>query len=503
MMRRLIPVVAAVFLLASGALVKARPGSFQVRPGLDPAIIETDQRIMAEIRQRAQLMGNLEYLSDMIGPRLTGSDKMQRASEWTLQRFQEYRLSNAHLEKYAIPSAWARGAAAARVISPNTLSLSLAAAGWTPGTGGPVRGPIVYVDADSPEAFGTRYHGKLRGAIVLLAPPTDIPPPVTPRAEAPPPPAARREGAPGGQPGRRRMGEPQSPFRQGLPKQLKDEGAVCILIDSGKEHGLLNMTSGRGAPAPFMPAPIASAFVTHEGYSLIWRLLKRGPVEVELDIQNAFSPGPVEVYNTVAELPGAERPDEVVILGAHLDSWDLGTGTTDNGTGSMIVLEAARALKALDLKPRRTIRFILFSGEEEGLVGSKEYVRAHEMELGKISGVLVHDSGTGRVTGIGLEGRPECGPALEIATAPLRTVGFEGITGDRFSGTDHNSFNPAGVPAFACRQDRAEYRKTHHSQSDTFDKAWKDDLLQGAMVLAVWVYNVASLPEMLPRPRAN
>src|SRR2546425_2385418 len=221
---------------------------------------------------------------------------------------------------------------------------------------------------------------------------------------------------------------------------------------------------------------LPTAFVTAENYHLIWRLLKRGPVEIELEITNSFSEKPVEVYNTVAEIPGSERPGEVVILGAHLDSWDLGTGATDNGTGSMVVLEAARTLEKLGLKPRRTIRFILFSGEEQGLVGSHQYVEAHKAEMAKISGVFVHDTGTGRVQSIGLQGNYQDRELMDRVAAPLREVGLLELSLRSTRGTDHASFNDAGVPGFYCIQEPAEYGKTHHSQSDTFDKVWKDDL---------------------------
>src|SRR5271168_4624662 len=187
------------------------------------------------------------------------------------------------------------------------------------------------------------------------------------------------------------------------------------------------------------------------------------------------------------------------MLGAHLDSWDLGTGATDNGTGSMAVLEAARTLAKLDLKPKRTIRFVLFSGEEEGLVGSKMYVEAHKNDLDKISGILVHDTGTGRVLTLGLHDNYQDREIVDQVLAPLRELRLLEPSMLRQGGTDHKSFDDAGVPGFWVIKDGAEYTKTHHSQSDTFDKVWKDDLNQGAQVLAAWAYNTAQLPGLLPR----
>jgi Zn-dependent M28 family amino/carboxypeptidase len=287
-------------------------------------------------------------------------------------------------------------------------------------------------------------------------------------------------------------------FNQDLKAFLVAEGAAGLLRDSNKEHGLVNMT---GATGNYTQAAFAEAFLTTESYGLIWRLLKRGPVDIEIDMKNTFSEGPVEVYNTVAEITGSEKPDEVVIIGGHIDSWDLGTGATDDGTGIMAVLEAARALKATGIKPKRTIRFVMFSGEEQGLHGSRAYVKAHEKELSKVSAVLVHDMGTGRVKSIGLLGRYDLREIMDQVVDPFREsvkldeLSLRGMAG----GTDHASFVPYGVPAFAVIQDEAEYRKTHHTESDTFDKVYPDEINQGAKVLAAWAYNVAMLPQSLPR----
>jgi Zn-dependent M28 family amino/carboxypeptidase len=246
--------------------------------------------------------------------------------------------------------------------------------------------------------------------------------------------------------------------------------------------------------------------MTRENFTLLWRLLDAGAVEAEVNIESSFSRKPVEVYNTVAEIPGSEKPDEVVIIGGHLDSWDLGTGATDNGTGSMAVLEAARALQKLGVKPKRTIRFVLFTGEEQGLNGSRAYVKAHEKELEKISGVLVHDSGTGKVLTVGLMGNYAVRETIDRALNPLaraKEVGLAEPTLRSEGGTDHIPFDTAGVPGFWCVQDPVDYDKTHHSQADTLDRVRWDDLTEGAQVLAVFAYNVAQLPEMLPRKPAK
>jgi carboxypeptidase Q len=188
------------------------------------------------------------------------------------------------------------------------------------------------------------------------------------------------------------------------------------------------------------------------------------------------------------------------LIGGHIDSWDLGTGATDNGTGIMAVLEAARALKAVGVKPKRTIRFVLFSGEEQGLHGSRAYVKAHEKEMPRIAGVLIHDMGTGRVKSIGLQGRYDLREVMDRVVEPFKeAVNLEELSMRSMMGTDHLSFLPHGVPAFSVVQDSAEYRKTHHTESDTVDKVYPDEINQGAKVLAAWAYSVAMLPEILPR----
>jgi carboxypeptidase Q len=455
-----------------------------------------DAQIISEIRDHGELMDNLEYLSDRIGPRLTGSPQLKQANDWTAEMFKKYGLTNVHLESYTIPHAWTRGKAEARIISPAGHPLMIASSAWAPNTHGRVRGPVVFFDAKKPEDYA-KFHGKLRGAIVIYQEPRPLSPPKEidqnleiyhPLEEPPPPP---------GQPA---PPDPYELFVRVMKTRiqfLKEEGVAAVLRDSGKPHGLLNMTDSTFEP--FQLGPLPSAFVTGEGYRMLYRMVKKGPVEMELEISNSLSKKPVEVYNTVADIRGTEKPEEVVILGAHLDSWDLATGTTDNGTGSMAVLEAARTLAKLNLKPKRTIRFVLFTGEEEGLVGSKEYVKAHQNELDKISGALVHDSGTGRVLAIGLHDNYQDREIVDQIIAPLGELKMLEPTMAREYGTDSLSFDEVGVPGFWCAQAMAEYMKTHHSQSDTFDKVWKDDINQGAQVLATWAYSTAQLPGMLPR----
>jgi carboxypeptidase Q len=467
-------------------------------PAPENSFAAADAQILAEIRDHSELMANLEYLSDRIGPRLTGSPLLKTANDWTAEMFRKYGLTDVHLEAYSIPHAWVRGVARARILAPTEHPLTIASAAWSPNTKGLVKGPIVYFDAKKPEDFA-RFHGKLKGAIVITQEPRVLSPPrvIDQNAEYYQP--IEQPANPEGQPP---LPDPYDRYIATINEQRKflvDEGALAILRDSGKPHGLLSMTDTM--PEPFEVAPIPSAFVTGEGYREIFRMLKQGPVQVELEIKNSVSAKPVQVFNTVADLKGSEKPNEFVILGGHLDSWDLGTGSTDNGTGSAAVLEAARTLAKLNLKPKRTIRFVLFSGEEEGLVGSIEYVKAHKAEMDKVSGVLIHDSGTGRVLAIGLHDNYQARATVDQVIAPLHELKMLEPTMTREFGTDSLSFDEVGVPGFYCVQDLAEYPKTHHSQSDTFDKVWKDDINQGAQVLAAWAYNTAQLPGLMPRRR--
>jgi carboxypeptidase Q len=488
----------ALVLCAVLILIAVRAGFARPAPAPDNAYpyAADDARILAEIQNNSEAMANLEYLSDSIGARMSGSPGLKRANEWTKQRFSEYGLSNAHLEPWTVARPWTRGTARARITAPAEHPLTIASAAWSPGTPGTVSGQVVYFDAKEKKDF-EKFRGKLKGAIVISQEPMSL---------SPPPPVdnfrafTRPMQKPPARIGELPEGDPYEAFLQAEKERdefWKAEGVAAVLRDSGKPEGLLNMTDI--SLSRYAEGLVPTAFMTGEGYRMIWRLLKHGPVTAEIEMTNTFGTKPVEVYNTVADLRGSEKPDEMVIIGGHLDSWDLATGSTDNGTGSMAVLEAARALAKLKLKPKRTIRFVLFSGEEQGLYGSEEYVKAHQNELEKISAVLVHDTGTGRVLSIGMHDNYQDREFVDQVLTPLPELKLLEPSMARSYGTDHLSFDEVGIPGFFCIQDPAEYRLTHHSQTDTFDKVWKDDLNQGAQVLATFAYNTAQLPVLLPR----
>src|SRR5262249_46439993 len=356
--KRLLLLCAALFAVTFGFGVMK---GLAVPPADESSPFAADAQILAEIHDHSEAAQNLEYISDNIGPRLTGSPQLKAANDWTAEQFRKYGLTNVHLESWKIAHTWTRGTAKARIVYPTEHPLTIASAGWAPSTNGVVKGPVIFFDAEKKEDF-EKFRGKLKRAIVITQKPEPLSPPrrgelfsdVSRTMQAPLP--------------RRGDTIPPAPFaaQAALNRErnefFKQEGVGVILRDSNKPHALLNMTGVGGEK--FDIGPIPNAFITGEGYRMLYRMLQRGPVEAEIEITNTIGNTETDVYNTVAEIKGSEKPDEVVILGAHLDSWDLGTGSTDNGTGSAAVLEAARALAKLDLKPKRTIRFVLFSGEE-------------------------------------------------------------------------------------------------------------------------------------------
>jgi len=474
---------------------------FGQRRGSPPSpYLEADRKLFVEVEKNNELMANLEYLCDMIGPRLTGSDKLRRANQWTLEKFKQYGLENCRLESWTMANGWARGSASARIVEPVAHPITIASAGWAPSTHGPVRGPLLYVKAERPEDL-EKYKGQMRGRVVITTAPARLAAPTAPQPERPFSALDALEGERGREDQNIPFGE-RTRIRRLMNETFQKEGVVALLRDSSKEHGLLNMSGVGGAT--YQIAGVPTGYIIHEDYARLWRLLQRNqPVEIEIDIRNQVVPGPIEVHNTLAVIPGREKAEEIVLVGGHLDSWDLGSGATDNGTGTAVVLEAARAIRAAGLQPQRTIRFALFTGEEQGLVGSREYLKAHQDELDRVQGVVIHDTGTGKVKSFALQNRYDLREALDKIVEPLREAGLEELSLRRMGGSDHLPFAEAGVPAFLGIQDPAEYRKTHHSQSDTFDKVRTDDLVQGAKVVAALAWNLSEYPEKLPRKKMD
>jgi hypothetical protein len=447
-------------------------------------------RIIQEGTQRSHVDADLEYLLDVIGPRLTGSAGMRRANEWTQQKFKEYGADRAELEPWKFGVGWTRGPISVRMTAPQERQLLAVSWAWAPGTNGPSAGDVVYMDARTEADWKRRFAGKLKGKWVMVGPaypnanPDGLP---MAHADSVHLDSLRKANQPRTD-DERRFAE----YREGF---LWDEELAGLIRDGGKEFALFTMS---GTPLYVSPHP--QIVISNDDYSQFQRLAKRGErIAIEVDIKNTFTQDQLTQYNTVAEIRGTDRPDEVVLLGAHLDSWDLATGGTDNGTGSIAVLEAARILKAVGARPSRTIRFALFSGEEEGLLGSRGYVDSHKSELGKIQAVLVLDNGTGRITGVGLQGRDELKDMWTSMFAPLAELGPLAARSERKTGTDHLSFEAKGVPSFNYDQVTRGYNHTHHSQVDDYDHVVPLDVAQGATIMAVNAWQLANMPQLLAR----
>ncbi|MFM7151555.1 MAG: M20/M25/M40 family metallo-hydrolase, partial [Gemmataceae bacterium] len=301
-----------------------------------------------------------------------------------------------------------------------------------------------------------------------------------------------------------------------LSSFLEKEGAAAIFQDAGKPLGLLVTTGSWGGSGDRSSATnrLPTLFVAHNHYDMLYRLANRpapARTRVELEVNNTFVPGPVKVFNTVGEIIGSEKPNEYVVVGAHLDSWDLGQGTTDNGTGSSTVLEVARIITRLGVQPKRTIRFVLFTGEEQGLHGSRAFVQKHKEDLARTSAALIHDTGTGRVKGVGTGGFPIHTSILERELGILKELGVTDFNTPSVGGSDHQSFTRVGVPGLMMVQDMSTYTYTHHTEIDTLDAAIESNLLQGAQTMAITAMRIANLNSLLPRvsgggnsgPRAN
>jgi carboxypeptidase Q len=453
--------------------------------------------LIDEALNRSEVMQNLQYLSDVIGPRLTGSPAARRANDWTLERFRAYGL-DAHLERWQFGGTWTRGPMRARMTAPRAHDVTAASWAWAPGTGGAtVTGPVVRIDATTPDSIAL-YLGRVKRAWVMTRAPSLVwnsdGPPMTPADSQRQRDFLRTVFAPfrdADSVTRARMQQ----FGNDLPYLLHRAGALGVLLDAGKEHALLNMS---GSPNRVLPLP--QLVVAHEDYALFDRLLQAGTTpRLAVSIANTITRDSVPQWNTVAEIRGSERPGQVVIVGAHLDSWDLGTGTTDNGTGAMCTLEAARIIARSGLKPKRTIRFVLFTGEEQGLIGSRKYAEAHAAEADSIQAVIVLDNGTGAITGQALQGRADLEGLWRAVLAPAARLGADSVVQRNKTGTDHLSFLPYGVPGFNFNQLERGYGHTHHSQSDTYNMAIAADLMQASAVMAVSAYELANLPGMIPR----
>lgn len=428
-------------------------------------------RIVREVADRAELMPNLEALCDEIGPRMTGPGQLAAAQAWAMARLKAYGAVGVRLEPYDLGKAWQRGPVRARLLNASGIKLDVVQQAWTEGTGGVVSADVAVLSAKTLEEFHAAAPA-LKGKIVLVA-------------SMPAPTPEQRQDI--------------KRYRADLERAYRQARFAAVLSITGREGNLLDMWGG-----PAAPFARAAGIITQEHARLLQRLLAKGTVpRMELELGGGFARQPGKAYNVVAELPGSGAPGEVVIVGAHLDSWDIASGATDNGAGVVVMMEVLRAIHASGLKPKRSLRVVLFSGEEQGLLGSKAYVAAHRAELPQVQAVLVQDAGAGRITGF-LDMKDDAwSAALSAATAPLADVGGVDVVYGAGRGSDYVPFFDAGVPAFPAMQELGDYRShTMHSQVDTVDHVRKEDLVQAAQAMAVTAWGLLNgerLPHAAPR----
>jgi carboxypeptidase Q len=506
-------------------------------PAVAPAAEEkVDLEMMKKIRseglERSQVMDTLGYLTDVYGPRLTGSPQFKAAGEWSAQRMAGWGLQNAKLEPWGqFGRGWTLERFSAHVTEPTPFPLIALPKAWTPGTNGAVTAEPVIVNIKS-EADFDKYRGRLKGAVILLGAPAEVKAHFKPQATR----ASEEELlalATDEQRGRSYSAEVRERYRRErefAPKRaafLRGEG-VAVILEPARGDGGTVFVQGGGPWDKNQPAALPAVAVAVEHYGRIYRLLEKGvKVKVELNIQARFHDADTTGYNVIAEIPGADKKDEVVMLGAHLDSWHGGTGATDNAAGCAVAMEAVRILKALGVQPRRTVRVALWGGEEQGLYGSRAYVKQHfgerqsapgQSEMAalmgggaqgpvttkpghaKLSVYFNLDNGTGKIRGVYLQGNEAVRPIFRAWLAPLRDLGAATLTLNNTGGTDHLAFDAVGLPGFQFIQDEIEYStRTHHSNMDTFERLQPDDLKQASVVMAAFVYNAAMRDEKLPR----
>jgi acetylornithine deacetylase/succinyl-diaminopimelate desuccinylase-like protein len=486
-------------------------------------------RIRQEGLRNSKVMEIAETLMDDVGPRLTGSPNMKRANEWTRDKLTEFGLSNAHLEEWGpFGRGWSYDSCSLRMVSPDIAQLIAVPRAWTPGTNGPTRGKVLHATIATKEDLD-KIKGKIAGKFLLIGDVREFKPHEQaqferyddkslagvsqyemPRAQA-----FNREAAVK----RRQL------FLETL-KLFADEKPLGVIVPGGSDFGTIHVQSA-GSQRPNEQYPVPSVVVSDEQYARIVRLLdnKKEP-ELELDVKAKYYDDNPNQYNTVAEIPGTAKNGEVVMLGAHLDSWHSGTGATDNGAGTVAVMEAVRILKAIGIAPKRTIRIALWSGEEEGLLGSHAYVAQHfgskplldpseaslpmsmqkrgpltiKPEQAKLSAYFNLDNGTGKVRGVYTQENAAAVPIFQAWLEPMKDLGATAITMRNTGGTDHLSFDEVGIPGFQFIQDDIEYeQRTHHTNFDVYERLQRDDLMQAAVVIATFVWEAANRSEMFPR----
>ncbi|HXS97766.1 MAG TPA: M28 family peptidase [Candidatus Limnocylindrales bacterium] len=484
-------------------------------------------------RGGSKVMDIMYNLTDRYGPRLTNSPQFRAAGEWAVGQLREWGLSNVHLEKWSteggrggpIPG-WEMKHYSGAMVAPTYMPIIGYPQAWTGSTDGEVTGDAVLASIQTPADLD-KWHGKLRGKIVLTNPVLDLPFPATAMGHrytdaelADMVPDVIPGAAAGGRGGRGGRGGAGNPLAAMTPEERqafterqrnfwKDEG-VLLTISANARGESGTVFASNGAPRTGDPTKnLPQVAITAENYNRIARLLEHEvPVKLSFNIKTQFDNN-TESFNVVAEIPGATKPNEIVMVGGHFDSWHMGTGATDNGAGSAVAMEVMRVLKSLNLKMDRTVRMALWGGEEEGLLGSAAYVKEHfadpatmktTPEHAGFAGYFNIDNGTGRIRGIYLQQNEMVRPIFEQWFVALKDITPGVITIRNTGGTDHQSFDRVGLPGFQFIQDPMDYdTRTHHSNMDVYDRIQAQDMEQMAVVEAAFVYNAATRKDKLPR----
>jgi hypothetical protein len=511
--------------IAAAVLVLSNTAGFAQRSPerVDAAAMK---RIRDAAFNQSHVMDTAAYLNDEIGPRLTGSANIKRAQAFALNQLREWGLSNVHLEPWGpFGRGWSLEGFSASVTAPAFSPLVAYPKAWSPGTGGPVRGQAVFLDANT-IADLEKYKGKLRGKIVLMSPARAIDPLFDPSAHRKTDEELRALAdapLPGTAPPFQMSAAQRAAIDVGIAKWLlaRDERAAVVLSPSARDGGTVYVTSATIPYAADVPAAqrlppwdlsrplvIPQAVVAAEQYNHIVRQISRGiPVELEVNIDATFDDGDPMSANVIGEIPGTDLKDEVVMIGSSIDSWHSGTGGTDNSAGASTAMEVGRIIQSLGLKPRRTIRIALWSAEEQGTLGSKAYVAAplgrpaSGAEYERFAGYFNLDYGTGRIRGIYAQGNAAAKPIFAAWLAPLADLGASTVSLKNIGATDHEPFDNIGLPAFQFLRDFMEGENTRaaHTNVDTLDHVMGDDLKQAAAVAASFVYDLAMRDDKLPR----
>jgi carboxypeptidase Q len=498
----------------------------QAQSALDP---EINKKVRAEENDHSQIMHTMHFLADIYGPRLTGSPNHKAAADWAIKQMKDWGLENAHLEPWDFGHpGWMNERASGYIVAPIKDQLTFKVLAWTPGTNGTVTASVFQlVPPEKPKKEGlTAYldsiKDKVKGKIVMVGKAEVVPVVIeVPARRLDDKVVAERfdpKNPNAGQFGPQRNAQQQQQDPPGtLTGQQINQQIDEFLLANGARMRVNDARMGNGRIRAFqnrtydIAKVVPTVVLRNEDYGRIARIMADGStVELEFNIQNKTYPEGKTSYNTIAEIPGTERKDEVVMLGGHLDSWHSATGATDNAIGCAIMMEATRILKSLGVKPRRTIRVALWSGEEEGLLGSQAYVKEHfgsfeepKPEFNKLVAYFNVDSGTGRIRGASVFGPPQDADILREALLPFGDLGIAGAISSknrRAGGTDSSSFSQAGLPGIGLGQDPIEYfTDTWHTNIDTYERIIEDDVKKDAIIVAASVYQLAMRDDMLPR----